>query len=431
MRTVLTARRATVDAPSATEWAEWWRTPRRARLYTALLVVAGASLLTLAPRHGAGLRALLGLAVAGMATVELGRLAEGGRVDRHRLHKGLSAWPFAAALLVGPGAAAWVGAALYSHALARGMRIRRWKWIGSWGIVSVAALAASATLQATTGAHLPPDASLRTVGGVLGGLGAFLAVEAALFWVISRLNTPEDEVYLRAQLASAPFYLVEATVLASGAVAAVLWRSSPAFLILAGPAFWLMQRGVLHQPLRDEARHDAKTGVLHFSAWRAAARPIMEQARRDQRRPAVLLIDVDHFKAVNDTYGHLVGDQVLAGAADAVLGCLRSTDLPGRFGGDEFCALVLVETLGEAAAAADRIRARIESLSFDPPELAVTASVGVALGQRGQDSTDLDALVDAGDAALYEAKAAGRNRVSARVAPIGGDAPAPGARESA
>ena len=431
MRSVLTARRTVVDAPSATEWVEWWGAPRPARLYSALVVVAGVVLLTQVPRDSAGLLALLGLAVAGMATVELGRVAEGGRVERQRLHKGLSAWPFAAGLLIGPGAAAWVGAILYSHAVARGIRIRRWKWMGSWGIVSIAALAACATLQASTGGHLPQDASLRTVCGVLGALATFLAVEAGLFWVISRLNTPEDEVYLRAQLASPTFYLVEATVLASGAVAAVLWRSSPAFLVLAGPAFWLMQRGVLHQPLRDEARHDAKTGVLHFAAWRAAAGSVMEQARRDRRRPAVLLIDIDHFKAVNDTYGHLVGDQVLAAAADAVLGCLRSTDLPGRFGGDEFCALVLVETLGEAAAAADRIRARIQSLVFDPPDLAVTASVGVALGRWDHGVADLDALVDAGDAALYEAKAGGRNRVSARVAPTGRPAPAAGTRAPA
>jgi diguanylate cyclase (GGDEF)-like protein len=431
VRTVLTSRRVAVDAPSATEWAEWWARPRPARAYNALLIIVAALLLTQLPRGGADLLALVGLVLAGMATVELGRVAEGGRVDRQRIHKGLSAWPFAAALVLGPGAAAWVAAALYSHALARGIRIRRWKWIGSWAIVSIAALAASATLRATTGGLLPDDASLQTVGGVLGGLAAFLAVEAGLFGIISRLNTPEDEVYLRAQLTSVAFYAVEASVLASGALAAVLWQSSPGFILLAGPAYLLMQRGLLHQPLRDEARHDAKTGVLHYSAWRTAALATMEQARRDRRRPAVLLIDVDHFKKVNDTYGHLVGDQVLAGAADAVLGCLRSTDVPGRFGGDEFCALVLVETLGEAAAAADRIRARIGSLVFDLPDLAVTASVGVALGRRGLDGADLDSLVAAGDAALYEAKAAGRNQVSARVAPAGWQAPAPGVTQTA
>ena len=164
---------------------------------------------------------MVGQALAGMAKVELGRVAEGGRVDRQRIHKGLSAWPFAAALVLGPGAAAWVAAALYSHALARGIRIRRWKWIGSWAIVSIAALAASAALRAIAGGLLP-DASLQTVGAVFCSLAAFLTVEAALFGIISRLNTPEDEVYLRAQLTSVAFYAVEASVLASGAVAAVL-----------------------------------------------------------------------------------------------------------------------------------------------------------------------------------------------------------------
>ena len=413
--------RLAVDTPTTREWAAWWATPLPARLYCAVLI--GLSLAVSAAAWASQLVepevavTFGGLFLAGMVNVELGRLAEGGRVERQRIHKGLSAWPFATALLLGPGMAGWVAAGVYAHALARGIRIRTWKWIGSWAIVTLAAVAASGVLRLTTGGPLPRDGSVATVGGVLAALAAFLAVEALLLAIISRLNSAEDEVYLRAQLASLDFYAVEASVLATGAVAAVLYRYSPGFVVLALPVYFLLQRGMLHQPLRHEARHDSKTGVLNFEAWRAAAELQLARARREARRAAVVIIDVDHFKSVNDAHGHLVGDDVLVCAADAVVGSLRSSDVAGRFGGDEFCVLLLCDTLGEAAAAGERIRARIAELSPASAESPVTASVGVAIAEPTPTSkVDLTALVAAADQALYEAKTSGRDRVCARVA---------------
>ncbi|HET7488355.1 MAG TPA: GGDEF domain-containing protein [Acidimicrobiales bacterium] len=411
------SRRARVDAPVDGEWAAWWGAPVRLRLLT--VVVAGAALAVCA---GAGRGALPGdwkarlaaVVIAGLASVELGRLAEGGRIERQRLHKGLSTWPFAAALLLGPAPAGWVAAAVYGHAWVRGIRIRRWKWIGSWAIVVLAGLGASTAMRAATGALLPPTGSTSTMLGVVAALVVFLAVETVLFFGFSRVNTAEDEVHLRAALAGRGFYLLEAAVLTSGAIAAVVCRYSPAFLVFAGPAYALVQRGLLHQSLRDEARHDAKTGVLHSEAWRAGAPAVFAQAERAGRKVAVAIVDLDCFKAVNDTHGHLVGDEVLAGAADAVVGSLRRDDLAGRFGGDEFCALMVCDSLDEAAAVGDRIRCNIAGLRFACPELEATASVGVAVAHPA-DVGDVARLVEVADQALYDAKTAGRNLVRSRV----------------
>ena len=261
--------------------------------------------------------------------MELGRLAEGGRIDRQRIHKGLSAWPLAGALLLPVGLAGWVAAAVYVHAWARGIRITRWKWIGSWGIVTLSALAASGVFRAVNGDILDPSGSGRAFLAVIASLATFLVTEATGFFLISRLNDPEDERYLRAQLASPSFYVVELAVLGSGALAAVLYGYWPGFLALGGPALLLMQRGLLHQPLQHEARHDAKTGVLNCEAWRATASSAMGHARREEQLVAVAVVDIDHFKTVNDVFGHLAGDDVLARTADAIVGCVRSTDLVG------------------------------------------------------------------------------------------------------
>jgi diguanylate cyclase (GGDEF)-like protein len=406
------AGRAAVDAPTAGEWTAWWATPVAARLYTAGLVLAALTLslaaVTARPVSAGSVGAAVALAVAGMTVVELGRLAEGGRVQQQRIHKGLSAWPLATALLLPAGLAGWVAAAVYTHARARGIRITRWKWIGSWAIVTLAAGAATAAFRAVAGGPLGPSGSDRVFAGVVVAIGVFLAAEAAGFFAISRLNRIDDERYLRAQLAGPAFYGVEAAVLVSGALAAVLYAFWPGFLLLAGPIYLLLQRGMLHQPLRDEARHDAKTGVLNSEAWRTTAASALGHTRRQEQLVAVLVVDIDHFKAVNDAFGHLAGDEVIARTAATIVGSVRSSDVVGRFGGDEFCALLFCVDSRDALATAERIRLGIEALTFADPKLSVTASIGLAAAPV---VVDLPELMAAADRALYRAKRAGRNRV--------------------
>lgn len=129
----------------------------------------------------------------------------------------------------------------------------------------------------------------------------------------------------------------------------------------------------------------------------------------DEVATCVLLFDIDHFKSVNDTHGHGVGDDVLRRVAGTVLGTVRAHDVIGRVGGEEFAVLCSAADEATAAVAAERIRLRIEGVVLDdPPGLRVTASFGVAQLQPG--ATAAEALRDA-DEALYRAKHLGRNRV--------------------
>jgi two-component system cell cycle response regulator len=140
----------------------------------------------------------------------------------------------------------------------------------------------------------------------------------------------------------------------------------------------------------------------------------MERALRYDHSVALLLIDLDHFKRVNDTHGHLVGDAVLRDVSELLLGVARGVDVVGRYGGEEFL-VVLPETDDDGAAAfAERVRERVEAHAFRPwddgRELRTTASIGVASFPAARIESVEDLFARA-DAALYRAKADGRNRV--------------------
>lgn len=128
---------------------------------------------------------------------------------------------------------------------------------------------------------------------------------------------------------------------------------------------------------------------------------------------AVLLLDLDHFKRVNDTHGHRVGDAVLQVVADTLRATLRSTDVAGRYGGEEFLVVLPQTERAGAVALAERVRAAIEETAIDvggPAPVSVTVSIGVAaLDER---TGSAEQLVELADAALYAAKDAGRNRVA-------------------
>ena len=385
-----------------------WREERRAfaavplpaRLWTGLLVVLAVALPVLlsdgAGREDASLALLLVL-LAGV-NCELGRAAEGGQVvSRQRPHKALSAWPFAAALLSPPLLLPVVVAAAYSWTRWRGMRVPLWKWTGSGAVLVLAGTAVS---------QLPVGAALSPVE-VLAAAGLFLAVEAGLLGVCALLGEPADEVWLKSVLRSRSFHLTELGVLLSGAAVALLWQASPLFALLSVPTFVALQRAVLVEPLRTEARTDEKTGLLHYTAWRAVAE------REVERGPAaVLFADLDHFKAVNDTHGHLVGDEVLAEVATRLLGVLRAGDVAGRFGGEEFCVLLPGTGPVEALAAAERLRTAVRAQPV--AGFLVTVSVGVGAPRDGT-AAPLAALMAAADRAVYAAKDDGRDATRVEV----------------
>jgi diguanylate cyclase (GGDEF)-like protein len=164
---------------------------------------------------------------------------------------------------------------------------------------------------------------------------------------------------------------------------------------------------------RVAAATDPLTGLLNRRGFFEAATELVSTSRRDDMAPvSVLAFDLDHFKSINDRYGHAIGDDILQLFAGVVRETLRATDIVGRLGGEEFVAL-LPGTLAEATVAAERVRAALAAsdLVRNDQRIAATVSIGVACGPPTEGVVDV--LLGSADCALYRAKAAGRNRVEA------------------
>lgn len=164
--------------------------------------------------------------------------------------------------------------------------------------------------------------------------------------------------------------------------------------------------------------HDDLTGLLSSRSFFSELRREAARAKSDARQLCVLVMDVDHFKKVNDTYGHLTGSKTLEEIGQCIIDIMRSGDAASRFGGEEFSAFLLDADLAQGLVAAERIRTVIQNTEFSvirqgkPLEKhRVTISIGVAAFPS--DSSDPIELVEMADSALYRAKREGRNRVRA------------------
>jgi diguanylate cyclase (GGDEF)-like protein len=189
--------------------------------------------------------------------------------------------------------------------------------------------------------------------------------------------------------------------------------SSPIALLFAFPFAVLPLRAVRHAQLVSDSRTDSKTGLLNARTWDHEAAAALARAVHAGQPLAVAVLDLDWFKLVNDTYGHMFGDEVLRQIGLCLPGALRDYDLAGRFGGEEFVLLLPFTRAVDAFRVADRVRGRIAALPLNAPggeAVQVTASVGVAALEGGS-RRELTELMAAADAALYRAKQSGRNQV--------------------
>jgi diguanylate cyclase (GGDEF)-like protein len=162
------------------------------------------------------------------------------------------------------------------------------------------------------------------------------------------------------------------------------------------------------------ASTDSLTGLCNRRHFFHQAEPRFDEARRSQGSLTMLLFDIDHFKSINDTHGHAVGDQVLAQVARISLGCLRDGDIVARYGGEEFVALLPDTPIEAATPLAERLRAAIAQVAIESPRggpIRVTLSIGAS--EIMPVDTRIDALIDRADEAMYRAKKTGRNRVCA------------------
>src|SRR5712691_5422752 len=182
------------------------------------------------------------------------------------------------------------------------------------------------------------------------------------------------------------------------------------------PVVTLLQRSLRHAQLLTDSRADSKTGLLNAATGERESAAEVTRAVRTRSPLAVAILDIDRFKVINDTYGHLVGDQVLKELARALNSFLRDYDRAGRFGGEEFSLLLPQTRAVDAFRIAERVRANIAGLSIIAPgatggeRVHVTVSIGVAALDSGS-VRKLVELMAAADAALYRAKAGGRDQV--------------------
>jgi diguanylate cyclase (GGDEF)-like protein/PAS domain S-box-containing protein len=162
-----------------------------------------------------------------------------------------------------------------------------------------------------------------------------------------------------------------------------------------------------NEQLKLMATRDPMTGCLNRRAFFEKIEELWKSTLRYRHHLSCLMIDVDHFKAINDNHGHAVGDEVLKRVSQALMNEARETDYVCRYGGEEFCIILPHVDVEGAATAGERFRQVIASLEFD--QLHVTASLGCSSFSLGPDS--VESMIDQADQALYAAKHNGRNRV--------------------
>ncbi|WP_439878345.1 diguanylate cyclase [Pseudomonas prosekii] len=158
------------------------------------------------------------------------------------------------------------------------------------------------------------------------------------------------------------------------------------------------------------SRTDSLTGLLNHGAWKDQLEVEFQRCHRQQQGGAIALIDINHFKSINDTYGHVAGDIVLRQLSKMLKQNLRATDVAGRYGGDEFCVILPDLPLSSAAMVMDALRDRFATLGYEQnPALKVSLSIGLAAFNPAH--SDATLWLNDADQALYEAKSTGRNRV--------------------
>lgn len=171
-------------------------------------------------------------------------------------------------------------------------------------------------------------------------------------------------------------------------------------------------RKVMEQELINRATHDSLTGLLNRTELAKALEKEAARAGRYSRPFSLLMLDIDHFKLVNDDFGHQVGDRVLIELAGILEEAIRKVDFVGRFGGEEFLLILPELNHEKALELAERIRKQVESHTIITQDQVIKITVSIGVSTYPEHGNDVDALVKASDDAMYKAKASGRNQVA-------------------
>jgi diguanylate cyclase (GGDEF)-like protein len=419
-----------------------WRQPARAVVVVLGVQAAAVALVATGldaldtPAIGADL--LTAAVLVGLAVLHT-ELAIGIERARHRVGEApcfdlSSVWTFAAALVLAPALSGPVVVLVHLYLWRRVWRPAATPPHRHLYTTAAVVLAAGAAHAAVGPAGLTLGADPAAVAVVATAVLAYLAVDALLAGVVV---LAAGRGSLRSALGRWDDTAVVLAAVCMGALAAVALRSAPGLVVLVLPPILVLHRAALVRRLEEAAATDAKTGLLTVTAWRARAEEELRRVRRGRGTVAVLILDLDHFKIVNDVHGHLAGDGVLAAVAERLRAEVRQGDLVGRFGGEEFLVLLPGLPAGagghrELGVVAERLRRRIAELEVpvraDGRGEGATAvdtvisglSVSIGGATVPVDGTELDQVLRAADASLYAAKREGRNLVR-----IGGRAVVP------
>lgn len=250
-------------------------------------------------------------------------------------------------------------------------------------------------------------------------VGLLLTVSALSLWPRDRRFTPPELAFFLALIA---FVLVQLALAGSammirGADAGkdvyrlIFSIFTPTIYVATAVTAVLVVAGDLAQQLRTQMRHDPLTNVLNRRGLEEAAAQAMALARRRRCPLALVVCDLDGFKALNDGHGHIAGDQALRAFAQLLTNAVRRGDVVGRMGGDEFGLLLMDTSAAAAAEVMERVRAEVGQLSLPRfPDAGLRASFGVS--ELNAADIQLEDLVVRADAALYSAKRDGKDRIS-------------------
>jgi diguanylate cyclase (GGDEF)-like protein len=332
-----------------------------------------------------------------------------------------SVWFVAGATLLPPGWVSLLGVAIYAHLWWRVWRQVRnrpaHRVVASTTWIVLSCYAASYTVHASglgNLAEVPP----------VSGRGVAIVVIAAIVMELVNLIVAVVAVHLYSGTKSLTDLVgtwndnaLELVTLCLGGLTALSLAYQPWLVLLVLPPLVMLHRLVLLKQLEVAAATDEKTGLFNAFGWRNYASRELARAQRTQSSCGVLMVDLDHFKKVNDSHGHLAGDSVLKAVGTLLRDEVRDYDVVGRFGGEEFAVLLPDITENHAIAIAERIRKAVTELSVDvqiedhrvTTVTGLSVSIGVAVCPDS--GTVVDRLLLAADTALYQAKNDGRNTV--------------------
>jgi diguanylate cyclase (GGDEF)-like protein len=414
--------RAPLARANFKRWA-WWGLPKPLRSYLAVVTLAWAVLAcvfaantTWAASDLPKFVLLLGCGMVSVAATPRGIYASGGLTRDF-----ITVWVLPIAVLLPPVYAMVTPIPLYILTQQRVNRAVTYRLVFTVAAIGISYGTASIVF------HALPNSFAGTLGSGTHALtwtaGVILAEligrrgHGALIMGAIKLSAPEIQV-LKSELTREAIQ-ADVAEFDLGVVVSVVVGVNVILAIVAVPSVLLVRRFMMHSQLLAKSRTDTKTGLLNASAWEAEASTEITRCMRSRIPISVGLIDIDHFKLVNDTHGHLAGDKVLKALSDEIREHLRHTDIAGRFGGEEFVVLLPNADEGQAQAVAERLRQHIAAtpipIGNDADEksklVELTISVGVAaLTEACHELTD---LLAAADAALYYAKQHGRNKTHA------------------